>query len=150
MAEIKTKKGEVILVDDEDFEWLNQWNWWTRKGYAIAKPDGKNAVRMHRMILGATDDDVFVDHRNGVKLDNRRHNLRACTREENAQNRKRNAGTIVPFKAVTKRARCAGYIARIGFNGRRIYLGHFQTAELAHEFYCLAADMLHGDFARHA
>ncbi|WVS23956.1 hypothetical protein QkW1_33 [Ralstonia phage QkW1] len=150
MAEIKTKKGETILVDDEDFEWMNQWNWWTRKGYAICKPDGKIAVRMHRLIMGVSGADVFVDHHNGRKLDNRRVNLRICTREQNAQNRKRNTEKIVPFKGVKPQTRGRGYIARIQVDGKRRYLGTFENPELAHEFYCLAADMLHGEFARHA
>ncbi|QKW95336.1 AP2 domain-containing protein [Ralstonia phage RPZH6] len=150
MAEIKTKKGEVILVDDEDFEWLSKWRWWVEKnGYARCRVDGKN-VSMHRLILGLTGPSIHADHKNGEKLDNRRDNLRACTISQNTQNRKRNAEKIVPLKGVTPQTSGKGYTARIQCGGRSRHLGTFETAELAHEFYCLAADMLHGEFARHA
>lgn len=28
MKEIPLSKGKVTLVDDEDFDWLSQWNWY--------------------------------------------------------------------------------------------------------------------------
>ena len=41
MKTIYTRKKEEILVDDDDFDYLNQWNWYiTRKGYAARTEHG--------------------------------------------------------------------------------------------------------------
>lgn len=153
MAEIKTKKGEVILVDDEDFEWLNQFEWRLNdRGYAIRayndKANGKNfVVRMHRAILGISNSSIHADHKNGDRADNRRENLRTCTIAENARNRSMHDGKRFGLKGVYKSAR-GGYWSSIMHNGKRRHLGTFETPELAAEFYQLASDMLHGEFSR--
>lgn len=152
MAEIKTKKGETILVDDEDFEWLNQWRWWTVRKYArrtYKDPDTKQVVlvQMHRLILGVTDPQIQVDHINGNPYDNRRANLRTCRIAENVRNRKMHEGKLYGHKGVYKTERGRFY-STITHNGKKHYLGKFETAEDAAEFYQLASDMLHGAFSR--
>src|SRR4051794_23713163 len=85
MAEILTKDGSAILVDDGDFAWLNQWKWSISRGYAVRRATGEN-VRMHRLILGLKLGE-YTDHVNGNRLDNRRSNLRKATMAQNNQNR---------------------------------------------------------------
>ncbi len=56
MKRIKLTQGKYTLVDNEDFEWLNQFKWYLKKGYAIRnKPVDGNGKRgtlfMHRVIL---------------------------------------------------------------------------------------------------
>lgn len=153
MAEIKTKKGETILVDDEDFEWLNQWRWWVdNRGYArrtYKDPETKKVVlvQMHRLILGINATEVQGDHINGNKLDNRRANLRPCHISENVRNRKMHKGKRFGLKGVYKGKRGRFY-SSIFHNGVKRHLGSFDTAEDAAEFYQLASDMLHGEFSR--
>ena len=31
MKEIELTQGQITLIDDEDFKYLNQWNWWAAK-----------------------------------------------------------------------------------------------------------------------
>lgn len=83
------------IVDDEDFERLNQWKWKAKPNadgnhvYAVRTqklPDGRTVdVRMHREVLGYSGP-LDVDHINRNALDNRRSNLRAVTRQVNCQN----------------------------------------------------------------
>lgn len=154
MAEIKTKKGEVILVDDEDFAWLNQWRWWTVRKYArrtYKDPATKEIVlvQMHRLILGVTDASVQVDHINGNPLDNRRSNLRTCHISENVRNRKMHTGKRFGLKGVYRGKR-GNFYSSIFHAGKKHWLGTFESAGDAAEFYQLASDMLHGDFSRRA
>lgn len=56
MRQIELSRGQFALVDDEDFDWLNKFNWWVSAyGYACRKarkPDGKRTtVLMHREIM---------------------------------------------------------------------------------------------------
>lgn len=88
MREIELTKGKVALVDDDDFEYLNQWKWYVRKEkdvfYACRRKRKKEynnpldfnskkqkIIRMHRVIMN-TPDGLVVDHRNGDGLDNRK------------------------------------------------------------------------------
>jgi len=92
--EIPLTQGKIALVDEEDYAFLSQFHW-----TAIKRPRGWHAFRMrkvmvnvwrplymHRVILGEPKG-LLVDHRNGDGLDNRRHNLRSCTKSQNGQNR---------------------------------------------------------------
>src|ERR1035437_132783 len=72
-------KGKFAIVDNEDYEFLNQFNWYmTDNGYAVYRhlANGtKRTVRMHRLI-NKTPKGLVTDHINQDKLDNRKSNLR--------------------------------------------------------------------------
>lgn len=157
MAEIFTKKGERILVDDEDFGNLNAFRWHVSNyGYArcneptgLAKPRYR-LVSLHRQLVGLAFGDVRqVDHINGDRLDNRKANLRICTHAENGRNRGAPRNNTSGFKGVHFHKQCRKWQAQIKIDGQKKHLGLFDSAEEAHAAYCLAADLLHGTFARY-
>lgn len=87
MREIVLSKGKVALIDDADFDRVNQFKWTAShegratKWYAIrrVKINGRSfKIRMHRFILNmgtGFDDPRIVDHINDDGLDNRKDNL---------------------------------------------------------------------------
>lgn len=91
MKQIPLTKGRFAIVDDEDFEELNRYKWYSdHKGYAARNSPYVNGKRhviwMHRVIAG-TPAGMETDHINGIKNDNRRSNLRIATTVQNAMNR---------------------------------------------------------------
>lgn len=99
---LRNKKREIIsyaIVDDNHFDILNQFKWSKRyDGYAICNDKGTmwrmNANKyamcdkhglMHRYIMKYTGN-LFVDHINSKKLDNRKDNLRISTPTQNSMN----------------------------------------------------------------
>lgn len=153
MAEIVTSKGEVILVDDSDHEFASAITWSVHRGYVRADFVVKGErirLRLHRYLLGLPPEDTReVDHINGNPLDNRRSNLRVCTRAENSRNRRIGRNNTSGYKGVHFRRQRNKWKAAIKINNKERCLGLFATPEMAHEFYCLAADLLHGEFANH-
>ena len=161
MKEIPLTRGLVAIVDDEDFEWLNQWKWCARRrldertqyaGRQTPDPTRRAKQRMvfmHRLIVECPDG-MVVDHINGNGLDNRRSNLRICTHAENLRNRGGNRGSTSKYKGVS---RCAGsrsnpWQALIESNRKKYLLGYFPTEEAAARAYDAKALELHGAFAR--
>lgn len=98
----------VALVDDDDYLYLNQYNWYAHKEhnniYAvrnIRNGDKKRTViRMHRLICHLHNE-MEVDHINNNGLDNRKCNLRICTHRENMHNRNKQYNNTTGFKGVT-------------------------------------------------
>lgn len=124
MATIQLTQNKVAIVDDNMFDELNAFNWcFANIGYAKRREavTGKT-ILMHRQIMGFPDGEV--DHINRDRLDNRSLNLRVTDRSGNARNK-----LVKGFETV-KHAK--GYAVRIGYGGKRIYLGRFATIELAH------------------
>jgi hypothetical protein len=85
-----------------------------------------------------------IDHINGDTLDNRIANLRLATTAENSQNRykaqKNNShGSLGISYDKDKQL----WRARIGLDGKRIYIGKFKTKEAAYEAYITAKRELH-------
>jgi hypothetical protein len=86
-----------------------------------------------------------IDHRNGVRSDNRLANLRDVSRRVNQQNalspkHGTASGLLGVFRARSKSERWG---ARIGVNGKEQHLGTFKTPEAAHAAYIEAKRRLH-------
>ena len=105
--EIQLSQGKSAMVDDEDFEYLNQWKWYLIKPggniyYARRKVYyGKKytQIYMHREIIKC--DGFIIDHISGNGLDNQKCNLRVCKREQNALNRRKNINNLSGYKGVS-------------------------------------------------
>jgi hypothetical protein len=142
---IQLTRGMVAIVDDADYDFLNQWKWCSFKAggkwYAFRGP----GILMHRLITGAPKE-KDVDHRNGNGLDNRRKNLRVCSESQNAFNKNKYKNNTSGFKGVERRVN--RWQATIRANNKRYYIGSFPTAEDAALAYDRAARELHGSFAR--
>src|SRR4030095_14079696 len=97
MKQIHLRQNKVALVDDEDFERVNQKKWHaveSRGAFYAAHSyyvEGKqHRVFLHRFLLGLEPGDgLQCDHCNGDGLDNRRANVRIATQAENNRNRRR-------------------------------------------------------------
>lgn len=146
VAEISISNGLCVVVDQSDFDWLNQWKWCALGGsgegcsgpYAARFLPGfpRGVVRMHRLIIDAPNG-IFVDHINRDTLDNRRRNLRLCTKGENGQNVA--ARSLSGFKGVSQIRSEDRWRAQIKFNRRFISLGRFSNPDEAARAYDLAA-----------
>ena len=148
MRLIPLTQGQIAIVDGDQYERLNRWNWTAtfRHGlfYATARIDGRS-VHMARLILELKDDDErLADHRDGNSLDCRLDNLRIATIAESNRNQKCRSSS--GFKGVGRHGK--QWRAAIVFDGSRIYLGYFPSAELAARAYDRAARKYFGEFAR--
>ena len=154
MKSIKLTQGKITLVSDEDFDLLKSHNWFYHKsnhngngGYAERNVyvNGKQvSLKMHRVILNAQNN-FEVDHINSDKLDNRRENLRLAKKGENQKNVGKRKNNTSGFKGINWH--CNKWRARININNQSIYLGHFETKQKAFYWYCLAANIIHQEFA---
>lgn len=149
-TKVWTNSGVEFVVDTSDLDVILNYGWYTHPdGYIRGFENGAHFL-LHRKLMNAKDDE-FVDHRNGITLDNRRCNLRICTNEQNAQNAKLQVNNTVGFKGVTIKRRKNGklvYCASIGFNGKRIYLGEFYNIEEAINARIIAEKKYYGEFSR--
>jgi len=110
--------------------------------------DKRVILMMHRQILGLTDPAIQGDHRNGDGLDNRRQNLRACTKSQNGMNRPANKNNTTGYKGVTTHKVTGQFIAGISLNRKYYKIGQFDCPVKAAMAYDEAAKKLHGEFAK--
>ncbi len=148
---IRLTNGGFTLVDVEDYERFNRFNWQRHpKGYVIRcvkRNKRPYTIRLHREILNAPKG-VEVDHRNRNPQDNTRDNLRLATHGQNGANAKsQSRKQPTTFKGVVFRKRVGNWMARIGKRPRQ-YLGVFRTAIEAAAAYNAAAITRYGEFAR--
>lgn len=101
-------------IDKEDLSKVKAYKWRLRKDRAASKNKG-----LSQILLG--DKRGFdIDHINHDPLDNRRQNLRHCSRSQNQMNQQRQRG--IHFYKRNKK-----WLAYIGINKIRISLGYFKT-----------------------
>ena len=150
MKEIQLTQGKVALVDDEDYEYLNQWKWHVSNGnYArrtIYNFKLCKALFMHREIMKVSKG-LLVDHINGNSLDNRKLNLRICTNSQNLRNRLKNINNTSGYKGVRLINSTKKWRAQIWLNSKYYHLGLFNNIKDAARAYNAAAIKYHGEFA---
>ncbi len=149
---IPLTQGKYAIVDAADYKWLSQWKWCAvRSGncwYAYRKRRRKT-IRMHQVLMNPPDG-MIVDHINGNGLDNRRVNLRICTRRENAWNhgRRKPENASSQFIGVFRDKRAPGKChVRVTRDGQATKLGPFDDEIEAARVRDRIARELHGDFA---
>lgn len=153
---IALTQGKNAIVDSTDYDWLNQWNWYAIKPmhvwYAcrkIAKSDKDYATQptktiyMHAVICGVDD----PDHKDRDGLNNRRSNLRACTRSDQLHNIGKARRNTSGFKGVTWDKKREKWKVGLACNGKYMNLGRFASKEEAARVYDVAAKKYHGEFA---
>ena len=139
MRWIKLSQGKFTIVDDEDFEWLNQWKWYcSKKGYAVrtkylgggrANPKFKQ-VRMARLILENSGVDITnlqVDHIDRNKLNNQKNNLRPATNSINQHNTSPSIRNKSGYKGVYQCHSSKKWEVRITINNQRKWLGRWAS-----------------------
>lgn len=148
-VEINLPSGHVALVDAEDAPLVGLYSWrvsaiggilYARR---VVEPGTGESQYMHALLTGS----ALTDHANGNGLDNRRSNLRAATREQNAHNARVSRRNSSGFKGVSWNAHSQSWRARIGLGGKQKTLGYRKTAAEAALLYDEAARELHGEFA---
>lgn len=135
----------VTLVDDIDYEYLSQFNWYCLRGYAIRTTDDR---LMHRVIMEVGNPKITIDHINANKLDNRRSNLRVCTQGENSKNRSRQCDNKSGYKGVYWDNDRNKWRANISVNNKTLYIGLFSDIVKAARAYDEAAKKYYGNFAK--
>jgi hypothetical protein len=145
----------LVLYDEGDREFVLSNNWFIRKSgrtfYVLRNlkcEDGKwRSKSMHSDFIG---DGEFqeIDHHNGNSLDNRRENLRPCTRSQNQWNRRVNKNSTSKLKGITFDSKSGMWRAYISYKGKRQELGFFHTKIEAGYAYDAMAKNLFGEFAK--
>lgn len=135
---IENKNGKFeILFDDEDYYNIVNNNWkiqlsnsHTKFPYCkLYKYVKKKRIYMqaHRLIMDCPTDKV-VDHINHNTLDNRKCNLRVCTKRENSHNILTNTSG---FPCINFHKRFNKWRAYTTNRSKHIHLGYFNTKEEA-------------------
>lgn len=155
MKVIKLTQGKVALVDDEDFEYLNQWKWYASFDkradtfYASRTLHGltNKTIRMHRVIMGIEDRSILVDHIDHNGLHNCRSNIRVATPGQNCANVRAHKGGTSEYLGVSWNKQNNKWRVVIQKDRKQIRLGHFIDEQEAALCYNKKAIEIHGDFA---
>lgn len=153
IAYIQLTRGLFSLIDVEDSHKLIGVNWCAFQNkagniYTYRKDrKRKTGYFMHRIVMNV-DDGFIVDHKNGNGLDNRKSNLRQCTYSQNIQNSRLKSANSSGYKGVYWNKYVGRWHASICSYGKRIHIDYFDTAEEAHQAYCIMAEKVHGEFAK--
>ncbi len=146
MKKIALTQGQFAVVDDEDYEWLNQWKWTAlyskgtdnyyayRQEHIQLKNGNKKlkTVYMHRIILNY-EGRQCIDHINNDSLDNRKSNLRIVSQRQNTQNKKLKKTSKYPGVCWHKGAK--KWHAQIWISKKRLSLGYFSNERDAAKAY---------------
>lgn len=156
MKEIKLDHGFVALVDDDMFDKLSRYEWYSHKhtnrhtNYAKRNVNGR-IVFMHHFILPRMDG-YLIDHIDNDGLNNQKENLRYATHSQNNANATKRAKAQSEFKGVSldkrKTRGCKKWSAQVMKDKKSFWLGYYENPVDAAKAYDKKARELYGEFAR--
>jgi hypothetical protein len=120
----------------------------TPQGYVVVTFNGEKYLA-HRLAWYLTYGQwpkQPLDHINQVKDDNRLCNLRECTHQENAWNRKKQSNNKSGIKGVSWNEKNQRWVAQIKDHGVPVYLGSFKNKVDAGFAYQTYAAKMRGEY----
>jgi len=152
MRELRLSNTNLVaIVDEEDFERLNVYEWDLR--FTRGEPSRITRNRSHLPAVALASEvmnqhSVMFDHKDRSIFNNRKSNLREATFSQNAANRGKQRGKYSSlFKGVNYHKRDELWHSRIMFQGKPIHLGCFENEIDAALAYNKKALELFGEFA---
>lgn len=151
---IKSEKfgDRICEIDREDLPRVRAFSWSlvkSRKTIYAMSSTSLIVIKMHRLILSFPESNHVIDHVDNNGLNNKKSNLRTCSMIENSWNSGIHANNKTGFLGVTFNKKNQCFIAQIGFNKRKVYLGSFGKDPLrAAAAYNEAAKRFFGEFAK--
>lgn len=114
------------------------------EGYVQVMINGSNylAHRLAWVVVYGEEPDSDIDHKNGIRNDNRISNLRIAERFENMQNTE-SIGKNGKLKGSSFNKRSGKYESKICHKYKTIHLGEYETEQEAHEAYLKAKIEIH-------
>lgn len=142
--------GGDTLVDEDlwDILYVHRWRKLGEGRQHIYRREHGKTIYMHREIMDALETDMFVDHINGIKNDNRTINLRVVTRQQNVWNSFGKSSNSSGYKGVGWSRRLQKWRARIQINGFHYEIGRYDTKEDAARGYDREAVKHFGEYAK--
>lgn len=138
-------KGKILLIDKDDYEKI--------KNYSINTSDKypriwikKRPTKLHRYLLNYDSSKFQVDHIDGNVYNNRRNNLRICTRSQNNMNRRKSPKCSSKYKGVSFHKKKNKWQIAIFCNRKRILIDYFKDEIEAAKAYDNKARELFGDY----
>lgn len=148
---IELSNNKVAIVDDNVFDSLSVYKWSFNGRYAHRSKwlkGGKTKhFYMHRDIMSPPDG-YDTDHVNGNKLDNRKCNLRVCTRSQNNANMGKPSHNTSGYRGVSWDKRANKWLAKLTCDSKAILSKHFDNKMDAVNAYNLAMINVFGSFAK--
>jgi len=140
---VKNKKSGRILKQNQtkdNYFFIDLFN---------GKRETRKSYKIHRLVAETFVPNCHqkdcVDHIDNNRENNKVNNLRWATRSENAMNQKVKLDSV---KGIYYDNSSSTWVAQIGYKGRRIKLGSFDTENDAAQAYNMAAELLFKQFAR--
>lgn len=153
MKEINLTKGFKVLVDDDDYEYLQFYKWrahviyykGNRNKFKVYAQTRRNyqSISLHRLITKCPKG-LLVDHIDGNTLNNQKSNLRICTYSQNLQNQ---VSCVKRYKGTDYKPKDKRFNATIRVNKKNISLGYYKAEETAAYAYNVAALYYFKEFA---
>lgn len=152
MKEIFLTNGLATSVDDDMYDYLNQWKWHlSTNGYAkrnlyVYNPGQKTInIFMHHIVLPRPDK-MFIDHIDRNKLNNVRTNLRVCTNPQNQANKGKRKDNTSGRKGVSWGKYARKWRATMTVSGKHVSLGCYNSVDEAYKAYLSKSRELYGEF----
>ena len=149
---ITTKKGQEIIIDDEDWEKVKDYTWHADKirNILYARTSTYDGVKqtwitMHRLLMG-NPIGMVIDHIDGNGLNNQKSNLRICTNQQNCANSRKRHGAS-QYKGICWHNDTKKWSAHICSHWHQSFLGYYENEIDAAVAYNIAAKRLFGEFA---
>lgn len=141
-----------FLFDSEDYDLIKKYTWRHHRHLIQAHShyeNGKQQCVVVARLLTNCPEGLIVDHINHDLLDNRKSNLRVCTKAQSRVcsrlRRDNKTGYIGVHTKQLMNGECC-YTAFIGVGGKETYLGTFKTAEEAYKVRLEAEKEYYGEF----
>lgn len=139
----KLGNGKYVLLDEDDFFKYRNIKWWFEKNRYVYSKLGK----LHRLILKANPSEI-VDHINHNILDNRKCNLRLCSKQNNSWNTSISGEGTSKYKGVClQQGKTDRWTAQIHINDAKVHIGIYDLEEDAARAYNKKAKELFGEYA---